>query len=327
MAYGLADLATCRDPAAGRVLGHLIVVAEVARGLGGTLSRGFAEEAYLAGLVHDVGKLLLIRGTDGDYSRVIDHCREFGYTALEVEQHLLSPTQQCINHVTVGSLFLRAHAFPDSLIEVVETHHALAVTDRMPHWGGRVPIHLPGLVQAANHLAYHLGFGDGIAGRIPYRETPSQILGAMGISEANGTALLEAAQQQARETMHDAMREDLPSEIEELRARLRQSTPTHEEEATPGEDCETCETIVELLRSHAAAGMFDFVAYTGRKADELDVILKEMKSRKYVKELREGKENAAFRASRKLLQEDAATVVSTILSCADITESRKPSAT
>lgn len=77
-----------------------------------------AEEAYTAGLLHDIGRLVLAHELDGSYRSVLDACAASGAPLHEVEQELLGVT-----HQAVGAHLLGIWALPAELAEACERHH------------------------------------------------------------------------------------------------------------------------------------------------------------------------------------------------------------
>ncbi|HEY0253106.1 MAG TPA: HDOD domain-containing protein [Kofleriaceae bacterium] len=77
-----------------------------------------AEEAYTAGLLHDIGRLVLAHELDSAYRVVLDACAASGAPLSEVEAELLGVT-----HQAVGAHLLGIWALPPDLVEACERHH------------------------------------------------------------------------------------------------------------------------------------------------------------------------------------------------------------
>ncbi|MFT3696323.1 MAG: HDOD domain-containing protein [Kofleriaceae bacterium] len=77
-----------------------------------------AEEAYTAGLLHDIGRLVLAHELDDAYHAVLDACARSGSPLHEVEKELLGVT-----HQAVGAHLLGIWALPAELAEACERHH------------------------------------------------------------------------------------------------------------------------------------------------------------------------------------------------------------
>ncbi len=98
---------------------HSLLVAELARGIAAEL--GFAEdeaeEAYLAGLLHDVGQLLLLGGLGDAYGAIL--AREPGEDELaELERSVLDT-----DHGAVGAWFVDQWELPSLMADAILFHH------------------------------------------------------------------------------------------------------------------------------------------------------------------------------------------------------------
>ncbi|MCS7313932.1 MAG: HDOD domain-containing protein [Bryobacteraceae bacterium] len=115
LAQVFRPLFACR--ALGRLWRHAVETAVKAERLA-SLSRAVnGQEAFLAGLVHDVGRLALHRlgGVEGErYARL----REKGADAVFVEMMLCG-----FDHGVASAEILRSWSFPAHMVEAVEHHH------------------------------------------------------------------------------------------------------------------------------------------------------------------------------------------------------------
>ncbi len=77
------------------------------------------EEALIAGLIHDMGKIIINNSIPESYCMVIERVYETGLTFIEVEDDMLG-----FNHCSVGGLIARKWKLPRNLEVVIEYHHS-----------------------------------------------------------------------------------------------------------------------------------------------------------------------------------------------------------
>ena len=77
-----------------------------------------AEDAFMAGLLHDVGKIVLHVYARPEYAGVFRRVKERDCLILEAERDVLGMT-----HAEVGGLLLDAWHIPEHLVETVKLHH------------------------------------------------------------------------------------------------------------------------------------------------------------------------------------------------------------
>ncbi|MCS7066228.1 MAG: HDOD domain-containing protein, partial [Fimbriimonadales bacterium] len=105
------------------------------------------EEAFLAGLLHDAGRLVLDRFLTNEFDQAIALSLERGGSLREAERETLGYT-----HVEVGLMLGEQWQLPDSLMEAIRLHHEAVSFDEAP---------IGCLIGAANVLAHQAGFGVG----------------------------------------------------------------------------------------------------------------------------------------------------------------------
>lgn len=76
------------------------------------------EEAFLAGLLHDVGKLVLLDRFPEKFAAVVSGSEVTGASALEAEVK-----QFGFSHANVGAMLLNKWLFPPHLVETAGMHH------------------------------------------------------------------------------------------------------------------------------------------------------------------------------------------------------------
>lgn len=123
---------------------HSIAVALCARGL--ARHAGLAQDhAFIAGLLHDVGRLVLASGFPEHYARVVDCCASEGTTLSDAELRGLG-----VDHQRVGQLLSEAWKFPAAIQRAISQHHGPADPELAD---------LAGLIHAANAVVQALDLG------------------------------------------------------------------------------------------------------------------------------------------------------------------------
>jgi HD-like signal output (HDOD) protein/CheY-like chemotaxis protein len=78
-----------------------------------------ADEAFAAGLLHDVGRIVLTLGMTDEYGTVLRRVRSTGERTCDVETQMLG-----LDHAEVGACLLGVWGLPAPLVHVVGHHHA-----------------------------------------------------------------------------------------------------------------------------------------------------------------------------------------------------------
>jgi putative nucleotidyltransferase with HDIG domain len=97
---------------------HSLGCAVVARLISQRKGLKDVEEASIHGLLHDIGKVVLLLQFPQEYEKVMKEAQEKGVSVHEVESDYFSTT-----HATVGSWVAEQWSFPRTLIDVISCHH------------------------------------------------------------------------------------------------------------------------------------------------------------------------------------------------------------
>lgn len=79
-----------------------------------------AEECFLTGLLHDIGKLILAANAEAEYRLVFDLATKASLPLDQAENGIFGST-----HAQVGAYLLALWGLPDSVVKAVESHHGL----------------------------------------------------------------------------------------------------------------------------------------------------------------------------------------------------------
>jgi putative nucleotidyltransferase with HDIG domain len=125
---------------------HSLSVASICKILGKKCGVKQQEETFIAGLLHDVGKLIMKKYFPEDFMEVCDYAIENNVTWGQAEDAVLS-----VNHTSIAKAVLRSWNFPPDLIEAVQFHHTLSTGASYPE--------LVALVNVADYMSYQWGLG------------------------------------------------------------------------------------------------------------------------------------------------------------------------
>jgi putative nucleotidyltransferase with HDIG domain len=117
---------------------HAVAVGVATKTLAARLRAGDPDEAFTAGVLHDVGRLILAMRFREEYWKIVGGSSE----AAAIERK--EATGLGIDHAEVGGWILEAWSIPPTIVEAVRTHHTgdarpgvpglLAVADRLVAW-------------------------------------------------------------------------------------------------------------------------------------------------------------------------------------------------
>lgn len=126
---------------------HSVLTAQVAYALAKSCharTELVPDDYYACGLLHDVGKVVMLDGLGDEYLECVRMARRTGVTLHAGELSTLGYT-----HVDVGALLAQAWQLPDTISAAIEFHHGpTAEIVARPHVG---------LIAIADQLAYRSG--------------------------------------------------------------------------------------------------------------------------------------------------------------------------
>ncbi len=134
---------------------HSIACGAAARSLGKRLGQQHLEELFVAGLLHDIGKLIADRHLHDQFVQALTVARDRDCLLYQAEQEVFGVT-----HAEIGALVLGKWNLSKGMVEVVRCHHNPSVAAE----GTRVAT---AIVHFADILARALRVGSGGDRRIP----------------------------------------------------------------------------------------------------------------------------------------------------------------
>ncbi len=112
------------------------------------------EDAFIGGLLHDIGKVVLDQYQPGIYSPIVKYARDKGILLVEAEREVMGLT-----HAAVGEWMMEKWRLPPLLVQMVSSHHH--PNRHMEHRDMLTAIHIGDI------LARSIGIGNGGDERMP----------------------------------------------------------------------------------------------------------------------------------------------------------------
>jgi len=97
---------------------HAIGTAMIAEKIAGMTQKSVPGTAYTAGLLHDIGKVVLDQYITGAYPMLYREIQDSQSEIIDVETRSLG-----MDHTRVGELLAKKWSLPDSLANVIRFHH------------------------------------------------------------------------------------------------------------------------------------------------------------------------------------------------------------
>ncbi len=127
------------------MLSHSMACGIAARALAERAKYRLTGDAYAAGLLHDVGKVVLRQADPERFDQVLARCRASNVAAAEAERELFGS-----DHAEVGGWLAERWGLPADIVEAIACHHRPDAATRNPA--------LASLVHIANFLAQRAGY-------------------------------------------------------------------------------------------------------------------------------------------------------------------------
>ena len=166
------DNSKCAGFAPEKLWGHSMNVGELARRIARSqgLDAKVCEMAFTAGLLHDVGKLLLAANLPASFSQVIAAGKQKQIASNEAERAAYGTT-----HAEIGACLLGVWGLPLSILEAIAWHHA-------PRHGAHQRFSLLTAVHVANVLLYETQKTPAETG-VPPTQFDTDYLSSLGLTD------------------------------------------------------------------------------------------------------------------------------------------------
>jgi putative nucleotidyltransferase with HDIG domain len=156
---------------------HSASVAVLSDQIASRVRADYPEGAFVAGLLHDLGRLLIALGLPDEFERLLKLHEQSGRSWTECERELLGFT-----HAELSAEALGKWKFPEPVQIAVRDHH------HPPAFQAGEPVPLSAVVDAANH--YINSTGESIVDSRLVSAEDAGAIAALGVSEENVGRLL-----------------------------------------------------------------------------------------------------------------------------------------
>jgi putative nucleotidyltransferase with HDIG domain len=130
---------------------HSMCVAFAAQQIAKLAEYKITEEAFVAGLLHDIGKVLISTYLSGSFGEVMAHAKQMNQSFSSAEHDILG-----FDHAEVGARLTEHWNLPDHLVQAIRFHHNPSRQ--------KPPSTLTSIVHLADVLCITLGIGLGTDG-------------------------------------------------------------------------------------------------------------------------------------------------------------------
>jgi putative nucleotidyltransferase with HDIG domain len=111
---------------------------------------------YVAGLLHDVGKIVMASAFPDHFHEIYQRRAEEGVDLMTLEREVLG-----VDHAELGAMYLRKQRLPEVYVEIVQFHHAPPLA--------RYHTHVAAAVSLSDLLVRHAQFGhSGNHAQVPF---------------------------------------------------------------------------------------------------------------------------------------------------------------
>jgi len=166
---------------------HSVRCAVIARSLAAYLHEPNVETFFTAGLLHDIGYLVLYRELPELSKQTLEHCRDNREIVFIVEQEIIG-----FDHAAVGGELLRAWNLPEILVDAIEYHHTPGLAKKFHREAD--------IIHVANFLANTMSANASHDADTPALDNAA--LHRLNVNDDTLMKILKGAEEQFNQTMN-----------------------------------------------------------------------------------------------------------------------------
>lgn len=100
---------------------HSVAVAMVSKNLGEQIGYPQPDDCFLAGLLHDIGKIVLLQYFHDDFKKIWATANKVNISFYEAEKNEMS-----IDHADIGGYLAKRWQLPAGLVDTIQYHHSMS---------------------------------------------------------------------------------------------------------------------------------------------------------------------------------------------------------
>jgi len=126
---------------------HSMVVGTAAKGISTNLGFDFGSEAFVAGILHDMGSLVIYKFFSNEFNQIVELSNKEKINILEAEERVLG-----ITHQEIGKFLAEKWDLPNVLCDALNYHHRplKAVENK----------YFVSIIHLVDYMTHKLGVGD-----------------------------------------------------------------------------------------------------------------------------------------------------------------------
>ena len=167
---------------------HSVAAAIAGRIIARKVKPSYAEHAFMGGLMHDIGKLVLLKKVPDRFDHVIEEVYNTGRHFQDVEMEEFG-----FEHSEVGALLIKKWRLPEDFEEAIMLHHKVVA-------GMEIDNQLVYYIDLANKFCHKLGIGFTKEPELEIQEEISALM--LGLSKNDIDELKDSIKRVCNDEMH-----------------------------------------------------------------------------------------------------------------------------
>ena len=165
---------------------HNVACGLASRAIAQSLGAGNLEAFYTAGMLHDIGSLIIFQGNPKKAREILSRCRSEGLPQSVVEEEVFG-----FSHARVGAMIFKEWGLSPSLVESVRYHHHPTQAENFPLETA--------VLHVADYLAYKMNYN--LSDEFPVHPIDSNVVSMTGVTKDSLNYIVQSVNTQMAETL------------------------------------------------------------------------------------------------------------------------------